>query len=39
MRPLRDISQPRPREAVRKRGGGSGLPKARGTAAGGYPYI
>jgi len=39
MRPLRDISQPRPREAVHKRGGGSELPKARGTAAGGYPYI
>ena len=39
MRPLRDISQPRPREAVCKRGGGSELPKARGTAAGGYPYI
>ena len=39
MRPLRDISQPRPREAVHTRGGGSELPKARGTAAGGYPYI
>lgn len=39
MRPLRDISQTRPRELVRKRGGGSELPKARGTAAGGYPYI
>lgn len=39
MRPLRDISQPRPHEVARKRGGGSELPKARGTVAGGYPYI
>ena len=39
MRPLRDISQPHPREAVHKRGGGSKLPKARGTVAGDYPYI
>lgn len=39
MRPLRDISQPRPREAVRKLDGGLELPKARGTAAGDYPYI
>ena len=36
---LRGISQPRPREAVRKLGGGSELPKTRGTVAGGYPYI
>ena len=39
MRPLREISQLRPREAVHKLGGGSEIPKARGTVAGGYPYI
>lgn len=36
---VRDISQPRPREAAHELGRGSKLPKARGTAAGGYPYI
>ncbi len=36
---LRDIGQTRPHEAAHKLGGGSELPKARGTAAGGYPYI
>ena len=39
MRPLRDISRHRSGEGRRRLRGSSELPKARETAAGGYPYI